>query len=312
MSGILDSIGLGVEGGYGTFVAPTRHFPVISQDFMFDRPDIESDGRRAGLLVRHPDDFAQGLGKVSGSMEMELYTGSVGMLLRAALGGLATTGVGPFTHTLTPSFSTVSLSAQIGRGVNLLTPTIQRFDYSGMIVTGCEVSCTSGETAKISCEMIGAVQSAPGTAIVAPSYTTGILPMSWAGATIGIDSIGQVQCNEVTVSMTRNVDEDRKHLGNPNLQFPLTTDGFNFEVSGVSEFADLTLYNKFLARTTVPWSFAVASGASSVTFSGSGRLTVVPKSNGTDINTVEWMIQPQGTANATALTCVVVSTDGTA
>ena len=101
-SAISAQLGVKAESTYGTYVAPTSFFPLISESVKFDIQRIESKAIRANRLTMDSGDWAAGQKTGSGQVNLELYDRTSALLFVHALGSVATTGAGPYTHTITP------------------------------------------------------------------------------------------------------------------------------------------------------------------------------------------------------------------
>jgi hypothetical protein len=99
---------------------------------------------------------------VNGSVEMPAaYAGNgLGLLLEAALGSVATTGSGPYTHTFTPGASLLSMSAAVERGVGA---SLGDEEFYGLKVNTFELSVSVGQTMQCKLDLIGMTSGARGS-----------------------------------------------------------------------------------------------------------------------------------------------------
>jgi hypothetical protein len=98
---------------------------------------------------------------VNGSIEMPAAYASngLGLLLEAALGSVATTGSGPYTHTFTPGASLLSMSAAVERGVGA---SMGDEEFYGLKVNTFELSVTPGGVMSCKLDLIGMTSGARG------------------------------------------------------------------------------------------------------------------------------------------------------
>ena len=101
-SGLAAQLGVKAETTWGTFVAPTRFYPLISESLTEEIDRLESEGIVTGLRVLNTAQWAAGNVDVGGDIETELYQQGMGALLTACFGAVSTSGSGPYTHTFTP------------------------------------------------------------------------------------------------------------------------------------------------------------------------------------------------------------------
>lgn len=134
MPSIHDSyLGLAEETTYGTAVAPARFLEMVSEGISGKYERINSDAYRAGQRVLHKDRFAPNPKGAEGDIKIEGQDGSLGLLLKHALGAV-TSGApdvdGFTTHTVTVAdLAGLSLTVQVGRVDT--TGTLHPFTYEG-------------------------------------------------------------------------------------------------------------------------------------------------------------------------------------
>ena len=91
--------GFAVESARNTRTAPNRWVPITQEALKNEQSFIKSQGLNAGR--RYGTRKANGQKSIAGSVTMELQAQTIASLLRSCLGGtVATTGGGPFTHTI--------------------------------------------------------------------------------------------------------------------------------------------------------------------------------------------------------------------
>jgi hypothetical protein len=149
-SGLLAQAGFAVETTVGTRVAPSRFVELNSSSLRLNIERIERQGLRAGRRLSYG--WSPGTRMVEGQVNLDLSAESVGMLFRAAIGGVSTTGSGPYVHTFTPG-NLPSLSVQIGTPAT--NGTVHPFDFLGCFVRGWELSASANEFATMQLDLMG-------------------------------------------------------------------------------------------------------------------------------------------------------------
>jgi hypothetical protein len=93
-------IGVAHEVTPGTYVAPSKYFPITSENLQFVQ---DTQWRRVLRQVADNVGPIQGNVHVEGDIELECLTDALPWLLRASRQTVVKTGAGPYTYTFTPS-----------------------------------------------------------------------------------------------------------------------------------------------------------------------------------------------------------------
>lgn len=142
-------IGFAEEVTYGTRVAASRFYPVLSPDISYEVQRLESEGVVAGADVIGTDQWNGGPITVGGDVGFELYQDFAGLLFKHMFGTVQTTGAGPYTHTFTPgSIDDLSLCIQLGIPPVLGSAVIP-VEYLGCKITDWELACAADEIATL-------------------------------------------------------------------------------------------------------------------------------------------------------------------
>lgn len=105
------------EVTYGTsIVSAQRQVPILSENLKLDISRIDSKTLKGGNSIVPSSSWRPGPKTGSGSVQMLLYNAGAALLWQAMLGGLATTGSGPYTHTFTPAATLPSYTIETGFG----------------------------------------------------------------------------------------------------------------------------------------------------------------------------------------------------
>lgn len=115
----MTQFGFKTESTAGLTVTPDLFLPIIDGESL-DRSDpiMESEGLRAGALVKRMEATNGGLIEVGGSTPFELPVIGATTMFKHMMGTVNTTGSGPYTHVFTPA-TLISLAATLQVGVNM-------------------------------------------------------------------------------------------------------------------------------------------------------------------------------------------------
>lgn len=107
---------LAKETTYGTLATPTRALPFISEGLKLDRKTIDSLTLKGGNYLPTSDSWRHSVRAAAGQVQTLLYGSGAGLLWQAMLGGVTTTGAGPYTHTfaVTKAVPSYSMDVTIG------------------------------------------------------------------------------------------------------------------------------------------------------------------------------------------------------
>lgn len=192
MPSIHDSyLGVAEETTYGTPVAPSRFFEMMSESITGTYERIDSEAYRAGQRVLHQDRFAANPKGAGGDVKLEALDSGFGLLLTHALGAVTSgTPTGGFTtHTATVGgLDGKSLTVQVGRVDN--TGGLHPFTYEGGKITTWELSNAVDGVLGVSFEFdfaretIGA--GAGPYAVATPTYGVGAQLFTFVGGSVDI------------------------------------------------------------------------------------------------------------------------------
>lgn len=308
--GLYGQLGLAAESEYATPVVVSRFYELLSESIEAEFARVESEGIRSGQLHIRSDDWTTGLTRVAGDIELELTTKNMALPFRHALGSIATTGTGPYTHEITPgSKQGLGLTVQVGRPGS--AGTVHPFTFAGMKVEGFELSFALDETARVTFPVVGKSQSTA-TGLAAASYTASNALLAFThGSILVAGAAAKVKGGSVTYATPMNT--DRVFLGDTTINEPLENGRREATFSIDCEFEDLTAYNRIVNGTEAALSLAFTRGADSVTVAGNARFD-----GGTptldDMDLLDFTLTGKFVATAadsTAITVTVVSSEAT-
>lgn len=311
-SGLAAQLGVKAETTWGTFVAPTRFYPLISESLTEEIDRLESEGIVTGLRVLNTAQWAAGNVDVGGDIETELYQQGMGALLKACFGAVSTSGAGPYTHTFTPGDLTDDhLSVQVGKPD--VAGTVQPFSFSGMKVTDWELSMEAGGLVTLSTSLIGK-QLATSDSLATASFGTGTAtPFTFKHASATIAG-GAANVKKLTIQGSNGLDGDRRFIGSEYRAEPLEAELREYGGTVDLEFESLTQMNRFRNATEVALVATISAGASaSLTTTMNVRFDgATPEVDGRGIVQLSAPYKCIGsTTDASAITAVLISNDTT-
>jgi hypothetical protein len=132
---LTDQLGIKKETTWGTAVTVDRFFPIIPGDGFDGGPEaIMGQGVYAGKVSPQLENAVLGNEGYKGTYQMEVYDHSQGLLYEAMLGGVSSSGAGPYTRTFVPAEPLPSYTMQEVFADN--TGTLRALTYCGLRVRG--------------------------------------------------------------------------------------------------------------------------------------------------------------------------------
>lgn len=340
-SGLDGQFGYKLETTVGTAVTVDKFAEFNSESFAFDPGFIEPEGLRVGVKYKRGSRLVQSRKMVTGSVEMNYATRTMGTLWKAALGSSVTTP----TLVLGSAYSQVhqtgdllgkSLTVQIGRP-EPSTQTVKAHTYQGCKVTGWEWSVGDNEVAKFNLSFDGwdeATATALATAAFASSPSSEEFNFSQAtafsmGGTIGganpLTYTGGTAVSSIVKSISFKGDNalatERFGLGNLGVKKEQLENGIP-TITGTmeAEYLQSDFYTPFKANTSTSLNLKLEGSV----ISGSDKNTiefivpqiriknVSPQVTGPDLvtATVEFEVYYDGTNNPFQVK--LISADSTA
>jgi len=264
---------MGVETTYGTAVAAAAKIEIISANAdpnVGTIPDPSLFSARSRRALYQGGLFYEGAIKVRGNYGGGA-TGGLGRLIKAALGAVATTGAGPFTHTYkeeTGAAQPPSLTLELGEG-DIPTTKVKR--VIGTTITGMTVAGTAGQgedaMLQFTFPFVAKTITTNFTPTAALAFPT-ISPMLFhqSGA-VTDDGSGDTQANQrvrsFELTLVNNYALDRFYFGSLTPDQPLRNDFLSARWRFTSEFADILAVARAGAFTTTTPKVKVVSGADS-------------------------------------------------
>lgn len=216
MSGNLTQFGIGKETVYGTAVAVTKFFEIMSEDFTGVYERVQAEALSAAFVDRS-DRFGIYHKGAKGTVELEPLTKGFGNWLHYMLGNMTTTGpteTTVYTHTGTvANLFDKMLTVQVGRSDE--SGTLRPWTYEGGKVTDFEFSNSVDQTLRCSIGMDFEKESnpdAPAGAYILQTNVpvTGAEVLTSAGGTIDIG--GLIEADDVSIKVDNALNVDRYYI----------------------------------------------------------------------------------------------------
>jgi len=194
---------------------------------------------------RNPSKALRGNTDVGGALEVELqaYTG---LLFKAALGDVATTGADPYIHTFSIGDTLPSLMIEKGFG-----DIDQYFKYNGCKVNSLSLSITASGFQNCSFDFVGAKETTGASSF--DSTPTDLGKQSFDGFAIATIEEGGVAIGNVisidSLTISNDLDTDQYSIGGAGQRDELPEGLVSVTGTLTARFEDLTLYNKAVNDT---------------------------------------------------------------
>jgi len=204
---------------------------------------------------RNPVKPSRGNVDVSGDISMQLQA-FPGLVWKAVLGSVSTTGTGPYVHTFSIGSSVPSLVVEKG-----FTDINQYFLYNGCKINSCSLSFTTEGFQMVKFSVIGAKETTSSSSYDATPTNNGEQNFDgFAVSTIeeGGSSIGIVNALDITIE--NNIDGNSYVIKGSGERYSLPVGKVKVTGTIKALFEDLTLYNKAINSTETSIKIAFTNG----------------------------------------------------
>lgn len=317
-SGLSAQLGIAEEVTYGTPVVVTRFYEFTGDGPQLSIERIESAGLRSGTRVQRSDRWVAGKRSVEGDLEMEVMNKSMGLWLKHALGGVATTQPSPgpdptvYKHSFTPGDLPVGLTVQVGRPD--VAGTVNPFTYTGCRISEWELSCAVGEIAMLKASILGR-DEATATALATASYPSSLSLLTFVDGSLTLGGVA-TDVKSASLSGSNGLADDRYFFGSGLRKSPLEAGMREYTGDLTTEFNSLTDYNRFVTGTEAALVLLFQGAIISTTYKYELKVTAnvrfdgdTPTVNGTEVLELPLKYKCVGNAAATALTIDYQTTD---
>lgn len=304
-------LGLKTEAAWGTIITPTIFVPVLSARLNDEDNLFQSQGIRAGRRMPNPGRLGRRV--TGGTVEMEVYNGSIATILNHAFGTVSTTGAGPYTHAYSPG-GNIGKSLTIQTGVEDESGTVDPFTAAGAKFESFRIGVSVSDTlAKLGFDFVSK-DIVTATALASASYSSGLTPFSFVEAAVTVNGSPVASANAVTITCTKGMRNDRHVLGSRLIREQREQGKWEVATEITSDFEGLTLHNLKLAGTQVGAVFTLSNGVDSLTITTSGQIVGNPPSlenQGIEPQTIR-IAHSHATSDASAFSASLVDSEASA
>ena len=248
-SGLSAQLGIGQEGTYGTFVAPSVFIPFNTESVVLAIERLESMGLGKSTTVQHSDLWDAGKRQAQGSIELDVLSKGFNIIWTQILGVSAMTSPDDDTrdhsHTIGELTGT-SASWQIGRPDT--GGTVRPFSYTGVKVVDWELSMALDEYLKLSVN-IDAQNESTSETLGTASYASAAYALPFTGATITIGG-NSYTIKSMSIKGTTGVETESYGLGAATKNNPVQESLREITVDFELEFESLVVHNLFTGGST--------------------------------------------------------------
>jgi hypothetical protein len=217
-----------------------RILPFLSEAFGQKRERNNSNVIRGN---RNATKGTKGKKDVSGSIDTELNP-YMGTLWKHVLGSVATTGSGPYTHTITVGALPVGLTIEKG-----FTDIGQYFLYNGCRVSKASLEFNDSGFVPFKMEFMGRKRTIAAASFDATPVDLGHLPWDMFEASIEEGGSAIANVRKVTMEIEENLDGENYCIGSQGERISIPEGSFLVSGNITALFEDLTLYNKAMNDT---------------------------------------------------------------
>ncbi|MFE1272066.1 phage tail tube protein [Streptomyces sp. NPDC058758] len=262
-SGLGAQIGIAAESTYGTYVAPTVFPEFTKESLVLKKTVATSQGIAAGRLMALASRRVVTQKEVSGSLDMEVASRGMGILLQALMGTTVTpvqqgvTTAYLQTHTLADTWGK---SLTIQKGVPMTTGTVTDKSFIGCKIVSAEFSCEVGGMLTVTFEIDGKDCSetqtlAVASYVAASPYHFGQMGLKYGtvGAETALDGV-----RKVSVKFERPQATDRFYANQSALKAqPILNDLTKVTASIEQDYVATTIDDLHTsdASTSLVWEF---------------------------------------------------------
>lgn len=311
-TGLESQVGVKEETTHGTAVVVDRFFPFNSEAVVAERMPVVSGGIRAGRLTHDTEARKNGVQKVAGPVDLDLFRESAAVLWKFALGAMSSTSTGgsaPYTHTATLSDVLPSFTYQKGVSNTTNGGSVTAFTYAGCKVASFTFSGTVDQPAKFKFDVTGGVAETTGIALASASFADNSnVPFIFTQGSATVAGVA-VRVEAFEFNGNNHLKMDRVYAGDSITREQLREARFEGSGKLTVEFEDTDEFAAYRDGTQVVVVLAFSDGVNSVTLTIRTFLTgSTPPAAGTGITKHDLTFADvYGDTDNAAITCVVVN-----
>jgi len=136
-------VGIAFEATYGTYVPPTRFFPIKSESLS---EQFDNQKRRVIRGIADNLGFVAGWSHVEGDIQLEMLSDVLPYFMHVMRMDVIKTGAGPYVYTGTPAHYGSSASLPVGKkGMSItIVKNEEIFGFTGCVVSQLEIGVDTG------------------------------------------------------------------------------------------------------------------------------------------------------------------------
>ncbi|WP_331719536.1 phage tail tube protein (plasmid) [Streptomyces sp. NBC_01259] len=262
-SGLGAQVGIAAESAYGTYVAPTKFIEFTKESILLKKTTAQSMGIAAGRLLAMSSRRVVTQRQAAGSLDMEVTTKAMGILLQTLMG----TTVTPVQQAETDAYlqthllvDTAGKSLTIQKGVPLTTGVVTRKNFLGCKIVSAEFSCEVGGMLTASFE-IDSKDCEETSVLATASYPT-MAPFHFGQMSLKTGAYGTEVARDgirkVSIKIERPMATERFYAGAAGTKAePISNDQVKVTGSIEMDYVDNVLDNLHTsdAATSLVWDF---------------------------------------------------------
>jgi hypothetical protein len=245
-------LGVAAESTFGTAVAPTTRFEVLSENIKLKQDYIESKSLKGSRRYLSNNGHIAAKSSVEGDIEIEIPSKGAGFWFKQLMGtsssSLVSGATTRYKHTFIAdsALDTTSFTAEIQR--TDVTGQAHRFVYAGCGLKDLELDCKVGEIATMKMSVYGKSEAVSAAAAQSASYPAST-PLVFSGAAITVGG-SSVPVKDFSLKMENGRKADRYFLGDTTPNKMIEANMRSAEGKIGVEWTGLTQYNRFVNHTT--------------------------------------------------------------
>src|SRR6478672_11110434 len=206
-TGLAGQVGFVSEVTPGTPVTVTRFLPFLGESLDGAPDRIDTDAIYAGRTKQSSGQWQSGNINTTGSVNLEVFTTGIGLLLKHTLGAVATTGAGPYVHTFTPA-SQLGQSVTVQVGVPGVGGTVATKTMTGAKITKTSIKHAVGAISTFDIDLHG-MDISYATALATATFPAGG-GIPFVGQNVTATIAGTAVCaRDITIDINNPLSERR-------------------------------------------------------------------------------------------------------
>lgn len=244
--------GVGEESTYGTAVAVTDFFDVVSENFQASHNPVESGGVDT-IGVKSANVAAGSVGFTGDAVIEARYTG-MEKLFKHAMGGYAyTAGTGTHAFTIAAALPT-GLTIEAYRDTSaFLTPDANKsLLYAGGKINSLTLDASLDAFLRLTCGFVAQTETRTAKTVTQTVGTGNLIVFTQGVLTYESAPVANnvIKVANFTLSLNNNLDTNKRRLGSRYILEPVRSGKISVSGSFSCDFISYTHYNDFLAATS--------------------------------------------------------------